>query len=304
MASEEAKRVIELMHTRRAERGGLDAIPDVDEMRAMYRTFAAFFPAPDGVEVRAVDAGGVAAEWIEPADAGDGLTLLYLHGGGYVIGGCDTHRNMVGHLARELGGRALLPDYRLAPEHCFPAAVDDAVAAYRYLLGTGVPAARLAIAGDSAGGGLTIATLVALRDHGVPLPAAAVAISPWVDLTVTGTTLETRADVDPLVNADGLRHMAALYLGGTDPRTPLASPLYADLAGLPPVLVHVGDHETLLDDARRLGAALEAAGGEVTVEVWPEMLHVWHCFAGVVPEADAALSAIAGWLLAASREAP
>jgi acetyl esterase/lipase len=193
-----------------------------------------------------------------------------------------------------MGCRVLALEYRLAPEHPHPAAVEGSTAAYRWLVAQGIDAGRIVIAGDSAGGGLTVATLVALRDAGDPLPAAAVPISPWVDMEGTGESITSRAEVDPMVSGAALRNIASLFVGeGGDLRDPLAAPLHADLTGLPPLLIHVGDHEVLLDDATRLAANAETAGVDVTLEVWPEMTHVWHGSAGYVPEADAAIARIA-----------
>jgi len=187
-------------------------------------------------------------------------------------------------------------DYRLAPEHPHPAAVDDAISAYQWLLDQRIAPAKLAIAGDSAGGGLTIATLLALRDRGVPLPAAGVAISPWTDMACDSESYSTRADVDPMVTQVGLKQMADWFLGSKDARDPLASPLRADLAGLPPLLVHVGDHEVLLDDGVGIAERARDAGVDVTVEVWPEMIHVWHAFVGIIPESQEAIERIAAFL--------
>jgi len=218
--------------------------------------------------------------------------IFYLHGGGYVIGSINTHREMVARLSRASAARALAIDYRLAPEHPFPAAVDDAVAAYRWLVGSGVNPRRIVVAGDSAGSGLTMATLVALRDAGEPLPAAGVCLSPWVDQEGTGDSMSGNAAVDPIVERDGLVQMAKRYLGEAGARTPLAAPLYADLTGLPPLLIQVGAAETLLDDSVRLDARARAAGVDSTLEVWDDMIHVWHLFAGMLPEGQQAIERI------------
>jgi acetyl esterase/lipase len=220
--------------------------------------------------------------------------MLYLHGGGYVAGSIDSHRNLTGHLAKAMGCPVLALDYRLAPEHPHPAAVEDATKAYRWLLAQGLASDRIVVSGDSAGGGLTMAMLVALRDSGDPLPAAGIPISPWVDLEAGGESIRTRDGVDPMVSGASLRTISAMYLGDDgDPHDPLAAPLHADLSGLPPLLIHVGDHEVLLDDSTRLAANAEAANVDVTLEVWPEMVHVWHASAGFVPEADQAVARIA-----------
>jgi acetyl esterase/lipase len=218
--------------------------------------------------------------------------MLYLHGGGYVVGSIATHRGLAGRLSQAAAARVLLVDYRLAPEHPFPAAVDDAAGAYRWLLAQGIEPARLVIAGDSAGGGLTIATLVALRDAGVPLPAAAVCLSPWVDLEGRGDSVTTKAAADPLVHKDMLVQLAAWYLAGADPRTQLAAPLYADLRHLPPLLIQVGTAEILLDDAIRLAEKATAAGVKVTLEPWEDMIHVWQLFAPMLPEGQKAIEGI------------
>jgi monoterpene epsilon-lactone hydrolase len=220
----------------------------------------------------------------------EGRALLYLHGGGYVICSPDTHREMVAHLAKASGCRVLLLDYRLAPEFPFPAAVEDAVAAYRWLLAQGYPARGLAVAGDSAAGGLTVAALVVLRYLGLPMPGAAVCFSPWTDLACTGETLASKASEDPIVSLPLLEQLAQTYLAGADPRSPLASPLYADLWGLPPLLVQVGTAETLLDDSRRLADRCREAGVEVSLEEWEGMPHVWHFFVSFLPEAQQAIA--------------
>lgn len=264
---------------------------DVAKMRAMQDRVGGKFP--EGVVGTPVDAGGVPAEWVDPAGGATDRAVLYLHGGGYVAGSIDSHRNLTGHLAQAMGCRVLALDYRLAPEHPHPAPVEDAVAAYRWLLDQGFTPDHLMVAGDSAGGGLAVGALVALRDAGVALPAVAVPISPLVDLEGTGESMTTRADADPMVSKALLEQMVAMFIGEGDRRDPLAAPLHADLSGLPPLLIHVGDAEVLLDDATRLAAKAEAAGVDVTLEVWPEMVHVWHASAGYVPESDRAIARIA-----------
>ena len=233
--------------------------------------------APD-VGVEPVTANGVGAEWTAtPKDARD-AALLYLHGGGYVIGSLDSHRHLAAEAGRAAGVAALALDYRLAPEHPFPAAVDDAVAGYRFLLGRDIKPERIAIAGDSAGGGLVVAAMLAIRDSGLPQPGCGWCISPWVDMEAIGETMSSRAAIDPTVQKAGLLDMARMYLNGADPRSPLAAPLYADLSGLAPLLIQVGAAETLLDDALRLAKAAGAADVRVDLQIWPEMIHVWHLF--------------------------
>jgi len=260
--------------------------------RAQYDRAERVFKTPADVRVEAVPAGGVPSEWLVPAGARTDAAVLYLHGGGYVIGSPRSHRHVAAAVAAAAGIAALLPDYRLAPEHPFPAAVDDAVAAYGWLLDRGIAPGRIAVAGDSAGGGLTVATLLALRERGRPLPAAGVCISPWVDLTCSGASYATRAAVDPMVTRDGVAEMARQYLAGADAKTPLASPLHADLAGLPPLLIQVGSDEVLLDDSTQLGAQARAAGVDAEVEVWPDMIHVWHWFLPMLDEAQRAVERI------------
>lgn len=282
--------------------GNPDATPQ--ELRAAMAG-ANLLPLADDVVVEPVDAGGVPGEWTRVPGVRDDAALLYLHGGGYVIGSPETHRRVCATIARGIGAPVLSLDYRLAPEHPYPAAVNDSTTAYSYLLdvgvaglldegvaGSGLPPSRIAIAGDSAGGGLTVATLVKLRDEGIAQPGAAVAISPWVDMTMTGDSVHALADADPLVKPVGLAKMRDWFVGDANPRDPYASPLFADLSDLAPLLIHVGEIETLLDDSRRLHAALLAAGGDSTLVVFPEMIHVFHAFADIVPEADAALGQI------------
>ena len=274
---------------------------NVAEMRANFaEAMSAFQAAPD-VTATPVDAGGVPAEWIVPPGAAEGRVLLYLHGGGYVVCSVNTHRDLIARLARAAGARGLGIDYRLAPEHPFPAAVEDATTAYRWLVSRRTDPARIAIAGDSAGGGLTLATLIALRDAGEPLPAAAACLSPWVDLEGVGASMTAKAAVDPFVRKEMIQFMAQQYLGDRDPRTPLAAPLYADLQGLPPLLIQVGTAEVLLDDATRIAERARAAGVEVSLEVWDDMIHVWQLFAPMLPEGQQAIERIGAFIRAHTR---
>jgi monoterpene epsilon-lactone hydrolase len=264
----------------------------VAERRAQYERAEKVFPTPPEVKVERVSAPVAPAEWLRPPGAVPGRVVLYLHGGGYVIGSPRSHRHLAAAIAAAGQASALLLDYRLAPEHPYPAAVDDATAAYRWLLEQGVTPGRIVIGGDSAGGGLTVATLLALRDARLPLPAGGVCISPWVDLTFSGATYRTRAAADPIVTRPGIDEMARAYLGATSARTPLASPLFADLRGLPPLLIHVGSDEVLLDDAVQLADRAKAAGVDATIEVWDRMIHVWHWFLPMLDEAQSAVDGI------------
>jgi epsilon-lactone hydrolase len=242
---------------------------------------------PRGTEVEPVTADGVPCEWIRAAGQPPARVVLYLHGGGWVLGWGAMHRRMVAHLSALAGARCLAVDYRLAPEHPFPAALDDCVAAYRWLLKNGVAPERIAIAGDSAGGNLTVTTLLALRAAGEPLPAAAACLSPAADLSGSGRDLSTGHDI-VLSHTTG-QMMARSYLAGQDPRLPLISPVYADLGGLPPLLIQIGSDELLLEGAQRLADRARDAGVATTCEVWPGMWHVWHLMAPYLPEAQQAL---------------
>lgn len=222
-----------------------------------------------------VEMSGVAAEWSLAPGSDPGKVLIYLHGGGYCSGSIPSHRGMVAEIGRVAGVRTLAVGYRLAPEHPFPAALDDALAAYRSVRAGGVPAARIVIGGDSAGGGLALATTLSLRAAGEDLPGGLWLLSPWVDLEMTGASMVSKDAVDPLIHHDYLEGLAQAYAAGADRRDPLLSPLHADLAGLPPALVQVGASETLLDDAVRVTGALGAANVPTSLEIWPDMIHAW-----------------------------
>jgi monoterpene epsilon-lactone hydrolase len=253
-------------------------------------------PRPAGVTIEAVDAGGVPALWVTPEGARPARTILFLHGGGYIFLTASRFTPVMAELAKASGARCLGLDYRRAPEHSFPAPVDDAVAAYRWLLDQGTPPSTIALAGDSAGGGLVIAALLAIRDRGLPLPAAGCSISPWTDLKVSGASADEVAD--PVVTGAALRMMADTYLAGADPADPYASPLYADLAGLPPLHVQVGTREALLDDSRRFVAKARAAGLEVTSLEHEDVAHMWIFHDAMMPESQAAFAAIGDFLKA------
>ena len=269
---------------------------DILKVRAGFEQLGAMFPVPGDVQCEPIMAGSVKAEWITAPGAAADRAILYLHGGGYVIGSINTHRALAAALSQASKSRVLAIDYRLAPENPHPAAVEDAVASYRWLLKQGLSPKRTAIAGDSAGGGLTVATLVALRDGKDPLPACAVCLSPWVDLEGTGESMTKLAKLDPMVQKDGLLQLAGAYLAGKDARTPLAAPLYANLSGLPPMLIQVGTWETLLDDASRLAERARKAGVEVTYDPWEGMIHVWQLFAPMLDEGKQAIEKIGAFV--------
>jgi monoterpene epsilon-lactone hydrolase len=256
---------------------------DIDARGRQYRLAA-------DITVEPVKANGVGAEWTATPEADRSKAIFYLHGGGYVIGSLDSHRHLAAEVGRAARARTLALEYRLAPEHPFPAAVEDAVAGYRFLLAGGVQPGGITIAGDSAGGGLVVAAMLAIRDAGLPQPACGWAISPWVDMEAIGDSMTSKAATDPTVQKAGILEMAMHYLNGVDPRSPLAAPIYADLKGLAPLLIQVGAAETLLDDAIRLAQVAGAADVAVDLQIWPEMVHVWHIY---YPELSAGLRAIA-----------
>jgi len=291
MASEQLKTVIERIKSQPQNPNA-----SVEKRRAAMEKIRERVAAD--VTCEPVDAGGVPAEWIAAPGAVKDRVILYFHGGGYVIGSINTHRAMIARIARASNARALAIDYRLAPEHPFPAAVDDATRAYKWLLAQGYKPPKIVIAGDSAGGGLTLAALIALRDSGQPLPAGAVPISPWTDLEGTGESVRSRAAKDPMVAQDNLIESAKQYYGAHDPKDPLVSPLHANFRGLPPMLIQVGDAEILLDDATRVAERAKRAGVDVELEVWDDMIHVWHVFAKLLPEGQQAIDKIGKFVVA------
>jgi epsilon-lactone hydrolase len=251
--------------------------------------------APD-VGIEKVSANGVPAEYLSTPGAARDAAILYLHGGGYVIGSLDSHRHLAAEAGRAAGCLTLNLDYRLAPEHPFPAAVEDALAGYRFLLAGGFKPGNIVIAGDSAGGGLVVAAMLAIRDAGLAQPAGGWCLSPWVDMEASGATMQSRAGADPMVQKPGILDMAKMYLGGADPRAPLAAPIYADLKGLAPLLIQVGAAETLLDDALRLAGTAGAADVRVDLQVWPEMVHVWPLFFPELAAGRAAIREAGQWM--------
>ncbi|NQV59117.1 MAG: alpha/beta hydrolase [Alphaproteobacteria bacterium] len=274
----------------------------LSERRANLVHLEKALPVPKDAHIELVDAGGVAAEWVSApgvertAKAGADKALLYLHGGGYAFCGPGTHRLLAYNLSAATGMPCLLADYRLAPEHPYPAAVEDAVAAYGWLLAQGYPADRLAVAGDSAGGGLALATMLRLQQLHHPLPAAIACLSPWTDMTMTGASITSKVADDPLVEPSSLERCASWYLGDGDRADPLASPLLGDLSGLPPLLIQVGSEEILLDDASRLAARAQAAGVTVDYQCWDQMFHVWQLYAPMLSESRDAIASIGKFL--------
>jgi epsilon-lactone hydrolase len=293
MASPQAEAVKEQL---RQFAASLDPNATIDEMRASYEMFTQLTTEPTGVRWTEVDAGGVPAIWADPTGGAEDRVIQYVHGGGYVIGSADYYRKLTGHLANAIGCRVLNVDYRLAPEHPHPAPVEDSTTAYRWLLDQGIEPGHIAISGDSAGGGLTMATLLSIRDNDLPMPAAAMPLSPWVDMEGTGGSMTSRQERDVLVSADVIKGMAEAFLQGQDARDPLAAPLHADLRGLCPLYIQVGDDETLLDDSVRLAERAQAAGVDCRLDVFPEMQHVFQMAAGTMPESDEAIGRLAAWV--------
>ena len=265
----------------------------VEESRAGLEELALLAPLYKDSKLESVDAGGVPAAWMITPEVAKDRAILYLHGGGYVEGSITSHQDLAQRISKVSKARVLILDYRLAPEHPFPAALEDSVCAYEWLINSeGYNPQNLIIAGDSAGGGLTIATLLKLRDQGVPLPAAAVCLSPWTDLALTGESIKLKLHEDPFVSPDELMFYSRLYLGKTDPKNPFASPLYGNFEGFPPLCIQVGSAEILLDDATRLARRAREAGVEVQLDIWEEMIHVFQAFAVMAPEGTEGINKI------------
>ena len=276
------------------------------DARPVYDELIAKTPAALGVTYDAATVGGVTGWWCRTSDAVYGAAILYLHGGAYILGSAAAYRNFAGQIAVRAKAVTFIPDYRLAPEYQFPGAVDDVLAAYRGLSGAGY--SSLALAGDSAGGGLALSLLsianALSKDGSVLRPAAAAVMSPWIDLALTGDSIEARADADPLLTRDALEKAAKLYLGEHDLRNPQVSPLYGDLAGLPPVLLHVGEDEILLDDSRRYAERIISAGGTARIDIWQEMVHVFPSNVELLQAAREALDDIGKFLFSRFADRP
>ncbi len=265
---------------------------DIGKVRKRLDFFGRLFLKARRVDVEETTIAGLHAEWHRPGNARSGKVMLYIHGGAFVLGSCKSHRRLVTHLARAGGIEAVVPEYRLAPENPFPAGLDDVVEAYRALLEKGYDAKDIVVAGDSAGGGLSVSMMLALKDAGDPLPGAAVLLSPFLDLTASGESMKTRVDKDPWFDPAEIGAVVRYYCSGEDLENPLLSPVFADVAGLPPTLIHVGDDEILLSDSTQLADKLRAARIPVQLEVFSQMWHVFHLFVGKMPEARAAIDKI------------
>ncbi len=289
MVSEGMEFVIKILKERSAE----EIKERVKKSRNTWEELAKMAKVPKDVKCESINAGGVPAEWISAPDAVKTQVILYLHGGGYMSGSINTHREIASRISRGSKSRVLIIDYRLAPEHPFPAAVEDAYLAYQWLIeDQKIAPSDLIIAGDSAGGGLTLATLINLREKNKKLPAAGVCLSPWTDLGLTSKSYKSKARIDPMVTVDGLMFDAKLYLVDTDYTNPLASPFYGDLSGLPPLFLLVGTAEILLDDSVELAKRAKKANVDVTLEAWDDMPHVFPIFAAFAPEGQQGIEKI------------
>jgi monoterpene epsilon-lactone hydrolase len=296
MASKASEPLVTLYKGWIAALGANPEMP-LDELRAMFEHWGDVTAEPGGVDYIETDAGGIPALWAVPKDCAPDRVLLCAHGGGYVTGSMYTHRKLYGHFAKAIGCRALIVHYGRAPENVHPGPVNDMATAYGWVLDQGIAPQHIALTGDSAGGGLAIATLLRVREQGLPMPAATMPLSPWLDMDATGSSFDSNKDRDVLVAREIIQGMSATFLGeGGDRLNPLANPLRADLSGLPPVYIQVGGYETLLADSQALAEAVRRAAGEVKLDVYPEMQHVFQFLAGVAPEADEAIRQAAAWV--------
>ena len=303
MPSPELARV--LTHLRGVAQRMTQTGGDLEKSRVWMQEYAEVHPSTREIvaEVRRIDLAGLACEWLLAPGADPDRRLLYIHGGGWTSGNLDSHRPLSARISKAAGAAVLAVHYRLAPEHPFPAGLDDCVHAYRWLRANGpngsAPARSIFLAGDSAGGNLTFAALLACKERGIPLPTGAIPLSAATDFSASGDSFRTRAAVDPIIpgNPDAIRTLGPAYTQGrADPLSPLVSPLNGDLRGLPPLLIQVGDAEVLLDDSTRIAAKAKAAGVETTLSIYPEMPHVWQLFAPFLPEASAAIDEIGAFV--------
>jgi len=289
MVSKRMEFVINTIKERNAE----DIKERVKKSRESSEDLAKLVKVPKDVKCVPLDVKGIPAEWVSAPDAREDKVILYLHGGGYISGSINSRRELVSRISRVSKARVLIIDYRLAPEHPFPAAVEDSTKAYKWLIeDQNINPKNIIIAGDSAGGGLTFATLLNLREHGISLPIAAVGISPWTDLGITGESYRNNRKIDSLITIYDVIFAAELYLGDTDYQNPLASPLYGDLEGLPPIYIQVGTAELLLDDSVVLAKRAKEAGVDVTLDIWDDMPHVFPAFATFAPEGQKGIEKI------------
>ncbi len=299
-ASAELQAVINNLRAGNEAAAAAGVAPSVAGVREMMATSVFTAKAPDGVRTQKVRAVTVPCEWVMAPGADAAKRILYLHGGGYAAGSLDTHRALCGDISVASGAVVLNVDYRLAPEHAAPAQFEDALLAYRWMLDNGPlgeeSATHTFVAGDSAGGGLALAVLQGIRDAGVRGPDAAVLISPWTDMTISGGSLRSNADKDPMVGYGLISWMAGMVVGEGDAKDPRVSPLFGRHDGLPPLLIQVGEDEVLLDDSLRVAEAAAGAGVEVTLERWPDVIHVWHALGHGVPEASQGIKRIGDYL--------
>jgi len=268
----------------------------LDEQRDMIERWPVVAAEPRGIDYIETEVGGVPALWAAPKGCAEDRVVLCAHGGGFMTGSMYSHRKFFGHLAKAIGCRALISDYRRSPEHAFPAALDDMVAAYRWLLDQGLEANHIALAGDSSGGGLIIASQLRARDVGLPMPAASLPISPWLDMAVTGESIASNFGKDALFTKEMIQGLARALLGDADPRDPFASPLYADLSGFAPVYIQVGGDEMIRDDSVRIAERAKKAGVDVRLDVFPGQQHTFQMAAGRAPLADEAIRRMADWV--------
>jgi acetyl esterase/lipase len=296
MASKESAELADLYRSWVAK---MEAQPDMglDEIRRLFSHWGDVTADPRGVDYLEIEVEGIPAMWAIPHGAVPDRVLLCSHGGGYVVGSMYTHRKLFGHIAKAVGCRALIVDYRLAPESPHPGPVNDMATAYRWLLEhEKIKPNHIALTGDSAGGALALTTIDRVRELGLPLPAATMPMSPWAGLDTSGASYETNKDRDALVSRNTTSNLASLFIGDGDPKHPLANPLYTDYSGYPPIYFQVGDAETLLDDSRRMAERAKAAGADVRIDIFPDMQHVFEFLAGTAPEADDAIARMAQWV--------